>query len=176
MSNAYYEKIARINLTTGEIKVEPLDLKIAQKFIGGRGLGTKILYDEGVATADPLSADNKLVYITGPMTGSNSPSSGRYMVVTKSPLTGMIACANSGGSWGAKLKFAGWDALIVEGVAPEWSYINITDDKIEILDAREYLGMLSEEMDDRLKAKHGDACSVLNIGPPVKSRCCWPPS
>ena len=96
MSNAYYEKIARINLTTGEIKVEPLDLKIAQKFIGGRGLGTKILYDEGVATADPLSADNKLVYITGPMTGSNSPSSGRYMVVTKSPLTGMIACANSG--------------------------------------------------------------------------------
>lgn len=165
MSNAYYEKIARINLTTGEIKVEPLDLKIAQKFIGGRGLGTKILYDEGVATADPLSADNKLVYITGPMTGSNSPSSGRYMVVTKSPLTGMIACANSGGIWGAKLKFAGWDALIVEGVAPEWSYINITDDKIEILDAREYLGMLSEEMDDRLKAKHGDACSVLNIGP-----------
>ena len=113
MSNAYYEKIARINLTTGEIKVEPLDLKIAQKFIGGRGLGTKILYDEGVATADPLSADNKLVYITGPMTGSNSPSSGRYMVVTKSPLTGMIACANSGGIWGAKLKFAGWDALIV---------------------------------------------------------------
>ena len=165
MSNAYYEKIARINLTTGEIKVEPLDLKIAQKFIGGRGLGTKILYDEGVATADPLSADNKLVYITGPMTGSNSPSSGRYMVVTKSPLTGMIACANSGGIWGAKLKFAGWDALIVEGVAPEWSYINITDDKIEILDAREYLGMLSEEMDDKLKAKHGDACSVLNIGP-----------
>ena len=135
MSNAYYEKIARINLTTGEIKVEPLDLKIAQKFIGGRGLGTKILYDEGVATADPLSADNKL------------------------------ACANSGGIWGAKLKFAGWDALIVEGVAPEWSYINITDDKIEILDAREYLGMLSEEMDDKLKAKHGDACSVLNIGP-----------
>ncbi|MBQ1362386.1 MAG: aldehyde ferredoxin oxidoreductase, partial [Oscillospiraceae bacterium] len=106
MSNAYYERIARINLTTGEIKTEPLDLEVAKKFIGGRGLGTKILYDEGVATVDPLSPDNKLVYITGPMTGSNSPSSGRYMVVTKSPLTGMIACANSGGIWGAKLKFA----------------------------------------------------------------------
>ena len=144
MSGAYYEKIARINLTTGEIKPEPLDLDVAHKFIGGRGLGTKILYDEGVATVDPLSPENKLVYITGPMTGSNSPSSGRYMVVTKSPLTGMIACANSGGIWGAKLKFAGWDALIVEGAAPEWSYLYIEDDKIEILDASEYVGILSE--------------------------------
>ncbi|MCR5087906.1 MAG: aldehyde ferredoxin oxidoreductase, partial [Oscillospiraceae bacterium] len=165
MSGAYYEKIARINLSTGEIKVEPLDLETAHKFIGGRGLGTKILYDEGVATVDPLSADNKLIYITGPMTGSNTPSSGRYMVVTKSPLTGMIACANSGGIWGAKLKFAGWDALIVEGVAPEWSYLYIEDDKIQIFDATEYLGMLSEEFDDKLKEKHGAECSVLNIGP-----------
>ena len=165
MSGAYYEKIARINLSTGEIKAEKLDLAVAQKFIGGRGLGTKILYDEGVATVDPLSPDNKLVYITGPMTGSASPSSGRYMVVTKSPLTGMIACANSGGIWGAKLKFAGWDALIVEGVAPDWCYLNIEDDKIEILDAREYLGVLSEEIDDRLKEKHGPDASVLNIGP-----------
>ena len=165
MSDAYYEKIARINLTTGEIKVEPLDLEVAKKFIGGRGLGTKILYDEGVATVDPLSPENKLVYITGPMTGSNSPSSGRYMVVTKSPLTGMIACANSGGIWGAKLKFAGWDALIVEGQAPDWCYLNIADDKIEILDAREYCGVLSEELDDKLKEKHGADCSVLNIGP-----------
>ena len=135
MSDAYYEKIARINLSTGEIKAEPLDLALAKKFIGGRGLDTKILYDEGVATVEPLSADNKLVYITGPMTGSNSPSSGRYMVVTKSPLTGMIACANSGGIWGAKLKFAGWDALIVEGAASDWCYLYIEDDKIQILDA-----------------------------------------
>ena len=165
MSGAYYEKIARINLSTGEIKVEVLDLDTAHKFIGGRGLGTKILYDEGVATVDPLSPENKLIYITGPMTGSASPSSGRYMVVTKSPLTGMIACANSGGIWGAKLKFAGWDALIVEGQAPDWTYINIEDDKIELLDAREYVGVMSEEIDEKLKAKHGAEASVLNIGP-----------
>ena len=100
MSACYYEKMARINLTTGEIKVEKLDLELAKKFIGGRGLGTKILYDEGVATVDPLSPENKLIYITGPMTGTQSPSSGRYMVCTKSPLTGMIACSNSGGIWG----------------------------------------------------------------------------
>ena len=165
MANAYYEKIARINLTTGEIKVEKLDLDLARKFIGGRGLGTKMLYDEGVATVDPLSPENKLIYITGPMTGAAAPSTGRYMVVTKSPLTGMIACSNSGGIWGAKLKYAGWDAIIVEGQAPEWTYISIDDDKIELLDAREYLGMLSEATDVTLKEKHGSDASVLNIGP-----------
>ena len=165
MAGAYYEKIARINLTTGEIKVEKLDLDLAHKFIGGRGLGTKILYDEGVATVDPLSPENKMVFITGPMTGAAAPSTGRYMVVTKSPLTGMIASSNSGGIWGAKLKYAGWDAIIVEGEAPEWTYISIEDDKVELHDAREYVGVMSEELDDKLKAKHGEGSSVLNIGP-----------
>ena len=165
MAGAYYEKIARINLTTGEIKVEKLDLDLAHKFIGGRGLGTKMLYDEGVATVDPLSPENKLIYITGPLTGAAAPSTGRYMVVTKSPLTGLIASSNSGGIWGQKLKYAGWDAIIVEGEAPDWTYINIADDKIELLDAREYVGVKSEELDETLKAKHGEEASVLNIGP-----------
>ena len=87
------------------------------------------------------------------------------MVCTKSPLTGMIACSNSGGIWGAKLKYAGWDAIIVEGEAPDWTYINIDDDKIELLDAREYVGVMSEAIDEQLKAKHGADVSVLNIGP-----------
>jgi|BioPla2DNA2_1021312.scaffolds.fasta_scaffold04846_10 aldehyde:ferredoxin oxidoreductase len=164
MGFAYAEKIARINLTTGEIKAEKLYVELAKKFVGGRGLGTKIVYDEGCATADPLGPDNKLVYATGPLTGAGVPSSSRYMVITKSPLTGMIACSNSGGIWGAKLKYAGWDALIVEGEAPEWTYINIVDDKIELLDAREYLGLFSSELDDRLKEKHGKDASVLSIG------------
>jgi len=164
MANGYFEKMLRVNLSTGEMKVEVLDKEIAKKFIGGRGLGTKILYDEGVAACEPLSADNKLVYITGPLTGAGAPSSGRYMVVTKSPLTGMIACSNSGGIWGAKLKYAGWDAVIVEGEAPEWCYLSIEDDKFELLDAREYLGLFSEELDDKLKEKHGKDASVLSIG------------
>ena len=165
MSGAYYEKIARINLTTGNISVEPLDMELAHKFIGGRGLGTKMLYDAGVATVDPLSPENQLIYITGPMTGAAAPSTGRYMVVTKSPLTGMIACSNSGGIWGAKLKYAGWDAIIVEGEAPEWAYIVIDDDKIEIRDASDLVGMKSELIDDTLKERHGQDFSVLNIGP-----------
>ena len=165
MSGAYYEKIARINLTTGDISVEPLDMELAHKFIGGRGLGTKMLYDAGVATVDPLSPENQLIYITGPMTGAAAPSTGRYMVVTKSPLTGMIACSNSGGIWGAKLKYTGWDAIIVEGEAPEWAYIVIDDDKIEIRDASDLVGMKSELIDDTLKERHGQDFSVLNIGP-----------
>jgi Aldehyde:ferredoxin oxidoreductase len=164
MKTAYNRKLARINLTTGEIRTEELDIELAKKFIGGRGLGTKMLYDEGIATVDPLSSQNKLIYITGAVTGTKSPSSGRYMVVTKSPLTGMIACSNSGGVWGAKLKYAGWEALIVEGKAEKPTYINIEDDKIELLSADEYVGMLSEEIDGALKAVH-PKCSVLNIGP-----------
>lgn len=73
MSGSYYEKIARINLSTGEIRIEKLDLDLAHKFIGGRGLGTKLLYDEGIATVDPLSPQNKLIYITGPLTGTLTP-------------------------------------------------------------------------------------------------------
>ncbi len=165
MSRSYYEKLARIDLTAGTVAVEPLDLEKAQRYIGGRGLGTKILYDEGVATVDPLGPDNKLVYITGPMTGTPSPSSGRYMVCTKSPLTGMIACSNSGGIWGAKLKHAGWDGLIVEGVAKEWTYLLVDDGEISFHSAEQYVGMKSEDMDEALRKVHGEKASVLNIGP-----------
>lgn len=164
MKNSYNGKLARIDLSSREVKVEDLNYELAEKFIGGRGLGTKILYDEGVAKVEPLSPENKLLFMTGPMTATLSPTSGRYMVVTKSPLNNMIASSNSGGKWGAKLKCAGWDGLIVEGKADQLVYLYIEDDKIEILPADEYKGMKSEAIDEALKAKHGD-CNVLNIGP-----------
>ncbi|MGB4588012.1 MAG: aldehyde ferredoxin oxidoreductase family protein [Clostridiaceae bacterium] len=164
MTTAYNGKLARINLSTGEIKTEVLDLDLAKKYIGGRGLGTKILYDEGIATVEPLSEQNKIVFATGAIAGTNSPTSGRYMVVTKSPLNNMIASSNSGGKWGAKLKYAGWDALIVEGKSEKPVYLNIEDEKIEILSAEPFVGMLSESLDDLLKEMH-PKCSVLNIGP-----------
>ena len=164
MITSYNGKVARINLTDRSIKVEQLNMELCKKFIGGRGLGTKILYDEGVAKVEPLSIDNKLIYLAGPLTGTNSPTAGRYMVITKSPLTGMIACSNSGGVWGAKLKYAGWDGLIVEGKASNLVRINIEDDKIEIIDAIEYKGYLSEDIDEKLKEIY-PKCSVLNIGP-----------
>ncbi len=164
MKTTYNGKLLRINLTTGEIKQEALDLELAKKFIGGRGLGTKMLLDEGVAEVDPLSDKNKLIYITGPMTGAAVPTGGRYMVVTKSPLTSMIASSNSGGQWGGKLKYAGWDAIIVEGKAENPVYINIEDEKVEIKSAEAFWGKKSEEVDDELKQIY-PKCSVLNIGP-----------
>jgi len=164
MKTAYNGKILRVNLTTGEIIQEELDIDLAKKFIGGRGLGTKILLDEGVATVDPLSENNKLIFISGPMTGTNVPTGGRYMVVTKSPLNGMIASSNSGGVWGAKLKYAGWDAIIVEGRAEEPVYINIEDEKAEILPANEYWGKTTENLVEEMHKLYPKA-SILNIGP-----------
>lgn len=164
MKTSYNEKLLRINLTTNEIKVEPLNLEIAKKFIGARGLGSKILLDEIDPSVDPLSSENKLVIMTGPVTGASVPTGGRYVVVTKSPLTGMIACSNSGGEWGAKLKYSGFDGIIIEGKSNTPKYLYINDDKVEILNAHHVWGKTSTETDIFLKEKYPQA-SVLNIGP-----------
>ena len=147
MKTSYNEKLLRINLTTNEIKVEPLNLEIAKNFIGARGLGSKILLDEIDPSVDPLSSENKLVIMTGPVTGASVPTGGRYVVVTKSPLTGMIACSNSGGEWGAKLKYSGFDGIIIEGKSNTPKYLYINDDKVEILNAHHVWGKTSTETD-----------------------------
>lgn len=164
MVTSYNGEVLRVNLTTGAITTEPLNMEDATKFIGGRGLGTKMLLDEGCATVDPLSADNKLIYITGPLTGTAVPTGGRYMVVTKSPLTGMIACSNSGGVWGAILKYAGWDAIIMEGKSEKPVYLEINDKKVSLHDADDLWGKQSLETERLLKKRH-EGYSVLNIGP-----------
>lgn len=165
MSTTYNLKMLRVNLTDRTIKTENLDEKLAKKFLGGRGLGTKILYDEGVATVEPLSPENKLIFINGPLTGANVPTGGRYMVVTKAPLNNMIASSNSGGVWGARLKYAGYDALIVEGKAKAPVYLVIDDEHVEIKDAAELWGKTSEQTEEVLKEEYGKNASVLNIGP-----------
>lgn len=164
MATTYNGKLLRVNLTDGSIKTEELPQDLADKFIGGRGLGTKILYDEGGATVEPLSPENKLIFLTGPLTGAAVPTGGRYMVITKSPLTGMIACSNSGGVWGGKLKYAGWDGIIVEGAAKTPVRLNIEDDKVELLPADELWGKSSVEVETILKEKYPKS-SVLNISP-----------
>ena len=110
-------KILRVNLTAGTVKSEPLNMEWAQNYIGSRGLGTKYLVEEVDATVDPLSADNKIIWATGPLTGTMASTGGRYTVITKGPLTGAIACSNSGGYWGAEFKMAGWDMVIFGQVA-----------------------------------------------------------
>ena len=108
-------KILRVNLTAGTVTAEPLNMDWAQSYLGSRGLGSKYLVSEVDPKVDPLSPDNKIIWATGPLTGTMASTGGRYTVITKSPLTGAIACSNSGGYWGAELKMAGWDMVIFEG-------------------------------------------------------------
>jgi aldehyde:ferredoxin oxidoreductase len=163
MTTSYCGKILRVNLTTKTATPEKLDLDLAKKYIGGRGLGTKLYMDEVSPKVDALSPENKVVIINGPLTGTNVPTGGRYMVVTKSPLTGMIACSNSGGTWGAKLKYAGYDAVILEGKADKPVYLYINDDGVEFKDATGLWGKMTEDLEHELKKDYPKA-NVLSIG------------
>ena len=104
----WHRKILRINLTNGTVKAEPLNMEWAQKYLGQRGLATKYLLEEIDPKTDAMGPANKLIFATGPLTGTAASTGGRYSVVTKGPLTNAIACSNSGGYFGAELKFAGW--------------------------------------------------------------------
>lgn len=158
-------KVLRVNLTTGAVTKEEISAELSKAFIGGRGLGGKMLSDEIPAGIDALSPENKLFFITGPLTGTAAPTGGRYMVVTKSPLNDVITSSNSGGFWGAELKFAGYDMLVVEGKAAEPVYISIKDDKVEIKPAGHVWGKNTNETTDLLLAEFGDPkARVANIG------------
>ncbi len=162
----YCGKVLRVNLSSGRTSAEPLDLGAARKYIGGRGLGTYYLSREVSATVDALSPENKLILAAGPLTGSPAPAAGRYMAITRSPLTGTVACSNSGGAWGPELKFAGWDMVILEGKAPQPCYIGIRDDEVELRNAEHLWGSLVSEVTDTLLQEFGDSkAHVLTIGP-----------
>ncbi|GAA0062507.1 aldehyde ferredoxin oxidoreductase family protein [Clostridium sporogenes] len=161
----YNGKILRIDLTNRECTLESLDEEKAKKFIGARGLGVKTLLEEIDPKIDPLSIENKLVIVTGPITGAPMPTSGRYMVVTKAPLTGTIAISNSGGKWGTELKNAGYDMIIVQGKSDVPVYVNIEDDKIEIKEANHLWGKTSLETTKILCNENNERAKVLCIGP-----------
>lgn len=167
MSNyyGYQGTVLRIDLTAGTVKKEQLNLDDAVKFLGGRGLGTKMLIDEIDANVDALSPENKLIFAAGPLTGTNTPTGGRYMVITKSPLTGTVASSNSGGFFGAEMKFAGYDMIVLEGKSEKPVYINIVDDEVEIKDASGLWGKLVIDTTDTLEGIHGEKAKVACIGP-----------
>lgn len=161
----YAGKVLRINLTEGKSSTEPLNTELAKKYLGGRGLAGKMLVDEVPAEVDALSPENKLFIATGSLTGTNAPTSGRYMVVTKSPLNGVIASSNSGGQWGAHLKFAGYDMVVLEGKSERPVYIIIHDDLVEIKDAAHVWGKDVYATTSILKTEFGDdKAKVLSIG------------
>lgn len=161
----YQGKILRVNLSNGSTTIEGLDESLAKKFVGGRGLGTKIFCDEVSPNVDPLGEDNKLLLVTGPLTGAPVPTGGRYMAITKSPLTGTIASSNSGGYWGAELKFAGYDVLIIEGKADKPVYLMIEDDTVELRDADHLWGKVVSESTKTLEEETSKKSRILTIGP-----------
>ena len=158
-------KILRVNLTAGTVKSEPLNMEWAQAYIGSRGLGSKYLVEEIDATVDPLSPANKIIWATGPLTGTMASTGGRYTVITKSPLTGTIACSNSGGYWGAELKMAGWDMVIFEGKSAKPVYLYINDDVAELRDAAHLWGKSVWQTEEMLKKSLQDPLTrVSSIG------------
>ena len=158
-------KILRVNLTAGTVKSEPLRTDWAKLYLGSRGLATKYLVEEIDANVDPLSIDNKIIWATGPLTGTMASTGGRYTVVTKGPLTGAIACSNSGGYWGAELKMAGWDMVIFEGKSAKPVYLSIQDDVAELKDASHLWGKSVWETEALIKKAHQDPLArVSSIG------------
>lgn len=158
-------KLLRVNLSERKWAIEEISQETLKKFVGGRGLGGKILWDEKVSKVDPLSPENKVIFATGPLTGTGAPAGSRYMVVTKGALTGAIAASNSGGHWPAELKMAGYDAIIVEGRADKPVYIWVNNGKVEIRDAAHLWGKTTWEIDEPLKKETDPQAKIAAIGP-----------
>ena len=157
-------KLLRVNLTEGSILQEEIPEEKAKKFLGGRGLGTKYLFDELKRGIDPLGPENKLIFMTGLLTGTPSPSASRYSVVTKSPLTNIWAQSSSGGRWGVDLKHSGFDGIVFEGISERPVYLTIDDEKAELRDATDLWGKNVSETTQLLKERLGDTFNVASIG------------
>lgn len=157
--------ILDINLTDGSVGSYEIDDETRRKYLGGKGLAARILYDTMKGGVDPLSPDNVLIIMTGPLTGTGAPCSSRFDASMKSPLTGAILSSNCGGNFGIRLKRAGYDAMIIRGRSEDKVYINITEDNVEIKDASELWGMNTEEVQQKLDDIEGNKTGKIVIGP-----------
>ena len=162
----YTGKVLRINLTDQTAKEEELPLEIAKDFIGGAGFGIKYLFDEVPAGADPLGPDNKLVFASGPLSGTTVPCASRMAVTAKSPLTGAVGMALSGGYFPVELKFAGYDVLIIEGKADKPTYVWIKDGRVQFRSAKKLWGMKTTDTQQIIKNELNDQnVRIACIGP-----------
>lgn len=157
--------ILRIDLTTKKVTVEKPGRDLYDNFLGGRGMGCRFLWEEVGREADPLSSENKLIFMTGPLTGTKVPTAGRFTVTAKSPLTGTVFDSNSGGIWGVRLKKCGYDGLIVEGKAEKPVYLVINQEGAVFRDASEIWGCNVPETTETITGQEGAGYSVACIGP-----------
>ena len=171
---AWTNNVLRVNLTDGSMSNEPLNMDWARQYLGQRGLATKYLVEEIDPSCDALGADNKMIMTTGPLTGTMAATAGRYSVVTKSPLTGAVACSNSGGFIGAELKAAGYDMVIFEGKSPAPVYLYIENDKAELVPADEIWGKSVWAADEWLHKKYQDPLlRIAAVGRSAEKGCLY---
>lgn len=162
---AWQRRVLRVDLSAGTCKSEPLNMAWAAEYVGARGLATRYLVENMDPAADALSPQNALIFATGPLSGTLVSTSGRYCVVTKGPLTGAIACSNSGGKFGAELKFCGYDLLIVEGRSPHPVYLLVEDGEARLVDASDLWGTTVWQTEETIKARHrSEDMKVASIG------------
>lgn len=164
MSNGYIGRILDVNLTTKGIAVVRLEEETVRNFLGGVGLGARILYEEVGPSVDPLSPENVVIVATGPLSGTMAPTNGRTEVITKSPLTGSIGRGNFGGWWGPRLKLAGFEAIVIRGKSDSPVYLWINDERIELRSAEHLWGKDTWETTNALKEELAKDISVLAIG------------
>jgi aldehyde:ferredoxin oxidoreductase len=166
MGDGYQGKILRVDLTNEKITTEPLNKEWAKQFIGGKGLGARYLFEELKPGTDPLSPDNILSIWTGPLVGTLTPLTGRYVLVTKSPLTGTFLDSYAGGFFGSELKYTGFDGVIIKGKAKKLSYLWINDGKAEIRDAKNLAGKDTFKTEELVRKETGHKFTrVASIGP-----------
>jgi aldehyde:ferredoxin oxidoreductase len=165
IKGGYFGRLLRVNLTNHSYQAENIPEQTLIDYIGGRGLGSKILFDEVPAKTDALGPDNILLFLTGPLTGIPAPTTSRYSVVSKSPLTGTAGGSSSGGHFGINLKSTGYDVLLVEGVSEKPCYLYITDQSVEVRDASHLWGKLTGETTDIVITETSKKAGVASIGP-----------
>jgi aldehyde:ferredoxin oxidoreductase len=164
--DGYMGKLAWVDLSTGSVQVEELAEYVLRKSIGGTGLAAHILRRLPFHKIDPLGPENVLIFATGPLTGAGVPTSGRYAVAAKSPLTGIWGEADSGGRFGIALKAAGFDAIAITGKAPSPSVLAVIEGKISVTSADAVWGKDTIDTFDILTAKYGSKAALVCIGPP----------
>ncbi len=164
--HGYAGRLLRVDLGSGKSWVESLEEAKARRYLGGRGLGARILVDEVPAGCDPMGPDNRLVLAMGPLAGTFAPGSGRYTILAKSPATGGFGEAYTGGFVAHELKYAGYDGIVVQGKAAEPVYLAIRNDKVELRPAAHLMGRPTLEVERKIKEETGDLeTRIVSVGP-----------
>jgi aldehyde:ferredoxin oxidoreductase len=167
----YVGKVLRVNLSKGSHQVERVEEVVFEKYLGGRGVAAKIYFEEVAQEVKPLDEANKLIFMSGPLTGTIVPGSTKFQCATKSPETGIYLCSNAGGDFGPQLKFAGYEGLIIEGRASKPVYLSIDDDKVEVKDATELWGKTTGEVYKILKKETSySKAGIMCVGPAAEGK------